>query len=86
MENKYVQKAGKYHCTSQTSKGSEAGGVKTLPNFPKRLPLWERYFALPPHVPVGNSSSQKPCVQSQSQSPEACGSTDMMSLDSFWDP
>lgn len=35
---------------------------------------------------MANSLSQKPCVQGQAQSPEACGSTDMMSLGSFWDP
>lgn len=86
MENKNIQKAGKYHYTSQTSKGSEAGGVKTF-SISQRGSFFGKGTLLSfLHVPMENSISQKPWVQSQPQSPKICGSTDMMSLDSFWDP
>lgn len=62
MENKNLQKAGKYHCTSQTSKGSEAGGVKTLKtlhNFAKRLPLWKKVLCSPSSCPNGEQLESK---------------------------
>lgn len=68
MENKNIQKAGKYHYTSQISKGSEAGGVKTFPNFPEMLLLWKMYFALLPSCPSGEQLKSKAmCTKSISK-------------------
>lgn len=39
-----------------------------------------------PQARLENSSSQKPHIQSQTQSPQVYGSTDMMFFDSLWDP
>lgn len=51
-----------------TSKSSEGGGVKTIPNFPERPFLWKRYFTLLPSGPNGEQLKSKAmCTKSISK-------------------
>lgn len=67
MEKKKLYKS-RQASLHTTSKSSEAGGVKTIPNFPERPFLWKRYFTLLPSGPNGEQLKSKAmCTKSISK-------------------